>query len=407
MPQLRSVHRFLYSGILLAFVPTWTLAQIDYSDYPYLLRIEHKTGGTRACALLQRSGAFHLEIENADITKVYEGSVGEGGMQELGDDLSDNTLASLSQKQIEEPVIGGLDALQLDIFRQDHWQDLIFYSPESQEPYRQSLRPLVRWLDDLHKLPHKEFSEEERRSNCLPARKLVLQRRDTEAGAAKAGPSDASDWTMPSRDGRIWNAPAPTLPIRGFGRIGAPQGSSAQSPLPTGGTQAESPPAVAAQNLTPPLVLAFGFGMGSSVAFKKCVVVDANGSFRAEKETQKTGAKSVDTEVAGGTLDPDDLARLRQLLDDSAISKIRHHLTSRATLPVYGEMLDLRISRPAGIQQIVLSSSFGDPKLPFFYSGDGDIRHAHSLMNFLDQRIEAVKLKSSDPALRNSCQSAR
>jgi hypothetical protein len=356
--------------LLLLFVPVLAAAQVDYSKYPYLLRLEHRTHESDVCVLLQKSGAFHLEMETEDSTRVFEGSVNPDGLREIDSDLHDSRLEQLSQSQIDEPLIRGFDLLLINIFRRNHWQDLIFYSLESQDPYRQSLRPLTRWLDSLHKLPHRELSEEEGKNNCLTPHKIVLKKR-TEAGSVEPAYVKLQPISPPPHGMLAGGAPTPT---------------------------AKEPPA--------PILRVLLFGMKSNTAYQKCILVTVNGSFRAEERTQKSGSKSVSTQLAGGSLNSNDLLRLHELLGDPALLRIRHHEGSRATLPVYGEMVELQIFQVSGVHEIVLSSTFGDPKIPFFYSGDGDIKHAQAVMTFLDQQVDAVKSKSSDPTLRNDCQSA-
>src|SRR5438045_4554834 len=80
-------------------------AQTGPPDYPYLLRIEHATFQTHACALLRNDGNFHLEIERGERTKVFEGSASPGDLLAIRNSINSAALANLSQGQIEEPLI--------------------------------------------------------------------------------------------------------------------------------------------------------------------------------------------------------------------------------------------------------------------------------------------------------------
>src|SRR6476659_7949830 len=136
-------------GLLAALVfASSALGQAYPSNSPYLLRLDHYPFEDHSCALLQSSGDFHLEIDHGDRVKVFE-----------------------------EPIIrsGRYDKLQVTVFRGDGWQDLFFRSSDSQRAFKQSLQPLAHWLDDLHKVPHRELSEDAGKNNCLPRSPIVLQ----------------------------------------------------------------------------------------------------------------------------------------------------------------------------------------------------------------------------------------
>jgi len=75
-------------------------AQTGPPDYPYLLRIEHATFQTHACALLRDDGTFHLEIERGERTKVFEGRASAGDLLAIRKSINSDSLANLSQGQI-------------------------------------------------------------------------------------------------------------------------------------------------------------------------------------------------------------------------------------------------------------------------------------------------------------------
>ena len=161
------------------------LAAAQTPNYPYLLRLEHSSFDAHSCALLQTTGAFHLEIYDGDNVKVHEGTIPPNDLLEIEADLNTPALVDLSQQQIEEPLIRTRhDELQVTVLRGDGWQDLFFRSSDSQRPFEGWLGPLVRWLDNLHKLPHRDLSEDEGRNNCLPPKPITLKRRDVNTAPA-------------------------------------------------------------------------------------------------------------------------------------------------------------------------------------------------------------------------------
>ncbi|HKW17310.1 MAG TPA: hypothetical protein VJO35_07380 [Terriglobales bacterium] len=334
---------------------TFASAQVASDLAPYLLRLQHGNAYSSSCVLLQKSGAYHLELEDIENTKVLEGSLTADELQQLMTKLR-VFVDAVSEHQIEEPLITHPELLRLDIVRNGRWSEAKFLSAESQEPYRKSLEPLLRWLNGLHKLPHKELTEDAGKNNCLVPRKIALKKRSENAYLEPAMPS-----------------------------VAAPS-----SPIP--------PPAA--------LLRVLQMSMKSGTAEQRCALVVSNGAYRAEQRTQKTGSNRVQTKIDGGQLTPPELAELQRILDDRALSEIRHRKTSRLSLPMSGEMLELEINRSSGPQDVVLSSTFNQRETPFFYSGDGNIASAQPLLKFLAEHVQNNGLGGLDPELRNECTEA-
>jgi hypothetical protein len=348
--------------ILFLLASRFAAAQVDFA--PYLLRLERETSGAHVCVLLRKDGLFHRESDVGDSTKVVEGSLSAEGLRQIQRDLQDSKLEALSQKQIDEPLIHRRDVLHVNISRDDHWQDLSFYSAESQEPYRQSLQPLIRWLNELHKLPHNELSEDAGKNNCLAPGEIALKKRGDNAPVE----SDTATIDRPL-------APQPPPPV--------PKREPAQA-----------------------LLRVFSMSAKSDAVRQGCVLITADGTYRAEERAQKVGSKKVMTKITGGEITPDEIVQLQQAIESSALAKIHHRETSHLVLPMSGEMLNLQIYRPSGVQELVLSSTFARRDVPFFYSGDGDISSAQALLKFIAEHIWTNGSGRLDPGLRNDCQDA-
>ena len=158
---------------------------------------------------------------------------------------------------------------------------------------------------------------------------------------------------------------------------------------------------------TPALLRVSSLGVKSHVVRQTCFLVTANGFYRAEEREQKEGSSTKKTKITGGKfLRQKKLRNWQQLLNDPAIADIHHRKTSRMVLSMSGEMLNLQISRPPGVQDVVLSSTFNRRDVPFFYSGDGDIQSAQPLLKFLTEHIWMSNSGGLDPNLRNDCQEA-
>jgi hypothetical protein len=150
----------------------------------------------------------------------------------------------------------------------------------------------------------------------------------------------------------------------------------------------------------------YSFQMKTGTAHETCVLVAENGKYRLEDRTQETG-KPVNTKVIAGQITADELQQLRHLLDDPALAKIKHHEPPGGmVVPMMGDMLDISISRPAGVQQFVLSSRFGHPGFASFYSGDAGASEARPLLKFLGEHVESNKAGMLHPASRNGCTEA-
>ncbi|MGH9514935.1 MAG: hypothetical protein ACRD3P_04565 [Terriglobales bacterium] len=349
---------------LLLFALASVLACAQLETAPYLLRMEHTSLESHDCVLLRKTGFFHLESDNGESIKVFEGTLTAGTLRQIQSELQERGLQALSQEKIEEPLIRRSEFLRLEVSRNHHWQELIFRSAESQEPYRRSLQPLLRWLDDLHKVPHKQLSEDAGKNNCLPPSKIALKKRSEEA-------------------------PSESAPI---GKNSAPVDSSK--------------PKDAKPEPVPTLLQLGSLSVKAHVVRQACVLIVANGFYRAEEEDQKEGSKRVETKITGGKLAPEEISQLQQLLNDPAIAGIHHRKTSHMTLPMSGEMMNLQIYRTSSVQDVVLSSTFNRRDIPFFYSGDGDISSAQPLLKFMIEHVWTAGSGRLDPSLRNDCQSA-
>lgn len=323
--------------LLLFILGTAGLAypQADGSNYPYLLRLAHETSDQYSCVLLGTTGTFHVEANGGETTKVLEGRLDPEKLEVIEQTLRDPMLASLTQSQIEEPLLRSQeDRLQVSVVRNGEWQDLNFQSPDSQRPFAHALRPLVRWMDNLHKLPHKKLSEDAGKNNCQPARRLALKKRGfaaatSEETTAQSGHSDSVSALL-----RLYS-----ISLKGGG------------------------------------------------AHQQCVLLLENGKYRFEDRTQKAVGKPVKTQILDGEISFSDLQELRRVLDAPALAKLRHREPPGGRIPVMGDILDLTISRTTGDQNLSLSSTFGR-EFGAFFGGDGPLTIADPLMKFLAAHVE-------------------
>lgn len=327
----------------------------------YLLRVAHENLEGNSCVLLQENGTFHYENGDRYYTRVYEGRVPLAQISEVNDLLE--KLSTISQKQIEEPLIHGpYDIVDLGFAEDGRWRELLFRTAESQGAYKKWLQPLLQWMDRLHRLPHRQFSEDAGKQNCLPRRPLRLIPRD-----------------------EFVEQPPPPKPKPSFG--------STQPAL-------APKPATIPAKVTP--ILQLGMLTRNSLgARQSCTLVASDGQFRFEARAQSTGSQSVKTAFANGRLADEDLQTLHSLLDAPALAKLRHHEPPGGmALNIMGEVIELYIARGSGVQQLILTDS--THRNTFFFGGDGDVSKAAGLLKFVHQHFEskAAPGASSD---RNGC----
>jgi len=358
-------------SLLVFFFVSSALGQAYSADYPYLLRLDHSSFEGHSCALLQNTGAFHLEVDSGEEVKVFEGVVPGNALVEIESELNRSALVNLSQAQIQEPLIRTKhDELQVTAFRGGAWHDLYFQSSDSEAPFKQSLQPLIRSLDRMRKFANRELPEEAGKNNCLPPKVIALRRRDAQL-------------------------PPPPLTVKTKRRI-----------LSADRTQARpSPPA------TPPpistLLRMYFFENKNSSAHESCVLVADNREYRFEDRTQKAG-KPVDMKIAAGQITVEQLQQLKQILDDPAIKAIKHREPAGSrVIPMFGDVLQLSISRPTGTRELVLSSAYSRPGIPAFYRGDGDLHEADRLLKFLAENIQNADAEHLKEDARNGCTEVR
>ena len=327
----------------------------------YLLRLAHEGLEGNSCVLVQEDGAFHYETGDRYSTRVYEGQVPASQLDDVNEILQ--KLSIISQKQIEEPLIHGpYDLVDVGFTKDGAWWELFFRTAESQVPYRKSLQPLLQWMDRLHKLPHRQFSEDAGKQNCLPRHRLRL---------------------IP-RDEYVEQPPLPT-PKPSFG-----------SRQPTLAPKPEAIPA----KVTPLLQLGM-LTRTSSGARQSCTLVASDGQFRFEARTQSAGGSTIKTSIANGRLGGEDLQALHTLLDAPALAKLRHHEPAgRMALNIMGEVIELYIARGTGVQELILTDS--THRNTFFFAGDADVSKADGLLKFVHQHFEA-KAGPGASSDRNGC----
>jgi len=360
-------HRLLFQLISFLFLCSCGCAQdtaAQFAEYPFLLRLERSTKNSNLCVLLERTGDFHLEHTRGDQTLVREGRIPETNLLRLKQSLDSDGMQRLAQSNIVPPLLYQMeDRLQINIFRADHWQNLVFPDATSQTPHREVLKPLVSWLNALHDQPHRTLPEDQGKNHCLPPARLRLKIR-------------GNDSMTGSGDGKTGeNAP------------GSDAADAAKAPL--------TPPA---------FLLRYSRDRVSSGTLERnCVIVNRTGRFRMEKGIQPATFK-MKTTVYEGTIAGVEVQDLAQLLDAPDLKSLQHQ--NRISVPAVrdADVISLSISRENETQRLIFSGYVGIPSgNDAAISGTDDTTSIAPIQKWLEEAIVSRKLTPLKSARADNC----
>lgn len=329
----------------------------------YLLRMERMLANENQCVLLRGDGQFHFEGEVRDSMQIFEGTVSPADLQKVEHLVNSDEILQLSQEKIAAPLIGFPDELFVSVARPGHWQNLRFPTPDTRKPFRESLDPLLKWMDGLHNQKHVTLSEDAGRRNCLP-------------------PGNIEFSTRPAASENSQSAPR------------APQPANRSSESPT-----SLPPAFAMRMLESRF-------QGGQLE-KSCLIVYATGRYHREQRTQRAGEPSVTTRIFEGSLQPAQLQQLHAVLNDPELQQ-RAFKQPPSTLAVQElDYVTLTIARGAQNQDLNFWRFFGafrtgTARMP--NADDNGMKHLKPLKQWLKP------LEDSPPApldaMPNNCQAA-
>lgn len=334
-------------------------------QHPYLLRISRATPHLDTCVLLKRDGNYHLERDHDDATEVYEGELSADELSRLQQWLDNEQLRKLTNEQIVTPlVIINVESLQLDIFRSDTLQELLFPSSESQGPFHEGLAPLLGWFDELHKAPHRTIPEDSGKNNCLTPGKIELKTR----------------------------APASAL-------TGQPAASAASSVAPTS-TDAKAPLPVPGSYL-----MHFEYTrFEQREAQRTCAIVYADGQYHMEKSSQEMNER-VKWRIYEASVEASALQELQRLLGDSALQSLKHGNVPDDSLFAATDITHLWIPRDMETQDLQFAT---DLRVQAAIGGhyivnDKNTRLVRPLQKWVNTELRADKINLVAGATANSC----
>jgi hypothetical protein len=382
----------LLIGLVLPALPQ-TTAGTPLDKYPYLLRISRVVPHLDTCVLLRQDGGYHLERDHDESTEVYEGEVSGDELSKLHGWLEDEQLRRLTRDQIMTPlVITKVESLQINIFRGDHWQDLLFPSSESQMPFRESLSPLLEWFNDLHHAPHRIIPEDSGKNNCLTPRRIELKTRPTAAPPAEQpGLSAASGVTEPSADANVPSiSPQTGQP--------APSATSSVSVSPVDAT---SPRTATSSSFF--ARLEYDRFVQREVE-RTCAIVYVGGRYHVEKSSQEIGGQ-VKSQIYEASLEPTALQGLRQLLDDPDLMALEQGNIPNGVRFSFTDITTVWIPRDKKVQHLAFASDLRVQAAigSHYVVNDKNTKLVRPLQKWVLTKLRADKSNLIKGAMPNAC----
>jgi hypothetical protein len=333
-----------------------------------LVRLQRVQDSEFACLLLRRDNGFHLEYTDTNKVDIREGALSEATSSELQTLLSNQSLATLSQQNIHEPLIrqGRPVELALNIHRLPGpagWQNLHFRSAESEQEFKAELAPFLTWFDFLRKEPHKSLTEEEGRNNC--------------------------------RLGK------PTLKAR--------PGAGSAVPLPKREATQEAAPFL----LRATMNRSYSRNFGNDISFderveRTCVIVYPTGSYHLEIVGQRI-RESEQRSVFEDALSEAELSGLKLLLDEPALAASTHRRRPPEG-PIHEvDFTSLSIARPSGVQSLnfgTFSVSRGY-RPPEKSDTAKDTAVVQPLRNWIKKDLEKRGVPADPQGVTNNCEVKR
>ena len=145
-----------------------------------LARMERSQPGEDVCVLVSKTGDYRLEQQVRTETRVFVGRLPGPDLHSLQVLLNDNNFRAIAPDQVKDrPQAFTFDFVTLDVFREQENQHLVFKTPDSRKPFRDSVDPLLKWLSTIQKTSRHRVAESNA-SRCRPGT-------DTNAASATAG----------------------------------------------------------------------------------------------------------------------------------------------------------------------------------------------------------------------------
>jgi hypothetical protein len=329
-----------------------------------LMRMERQTRNEDVCILARSDGQYHLERVALGLGKsrVFEGSFPADSMSQLEHMLN---------VEIEMELVGeDLDQLLLAVNRPNGWQSLNFPTGKSRKPFRNSVDPLVKWLERSMQQPH-PLPPGTPTTRCMPPQE---------------GPSQTSSEAVPTLEGPTAASTAQAAKNPYLVRIIEDHYLADRTTASSGAWQ---------QNI-------------NRKVERTCIIVYLSGRYRMEKSQQEFNAP-MRTDVYHDSINDSQTHELEQLLNAADLVKLQHQTAAAGLIIKEGETVNLVIPRGAATQKLRFASYFGVRTQEVglrdnLHAGvDAELPIVKPLRNWLKSNVENRKTAVEKSAPSTTC----
>lgn len=324
-------------------------SEVKGTRTPITLRVQRQQQYTWSCALVYPGDKVHFETRSMNGPVVLEGQLPAESASQLHALVP--ALQQIDPNSIPRKTrLDDVDIVLVGVAAGNGVHNLYFADPSTRKPFKGEVDPLLKWLASL-------------------SHEHLAQVASTKSNACM--PQDAFD-----------------------------PGAASAPPAITA--------AMARRMSEHMLVRVQIFGMDEGVTHDRCILILPEGQYRYEDRTVSDGGRE-NAKVYAGTLDGDETADLKKILDDPSIASAQHTATPPNGVGASDiESTELMIPRGDHVQRLDYysitgrRSAFEDVKV----TTDVDDRTLRPLNGFLRNSIE--KRKGSTPipnAVPNQCSS--
>jgi len=342
----------------------------------YFLRLERGTRSEDVCVLVRSDGQFHLERIAPGVfqRRIYEGTFPADQVAQLRQMLDNDKLKSATQQQIKMELVNeDQDQLLLAINRATGWQTLHFPSGASRKPYKDSLDPLLKWLDrakqQQHAIPYAVANR------CIPPEGVNGQ---SQTASASSNPST--------------NGAAAEI-----------KGSEKNPYLVR---WVEDYTSTSQQNTTS-IETMRKVSVDAEVE-RTCMIVYNSGKYRVEKTKQLLNDKPR-SQVFLNSLSQGQIGELKQLLSDPQVANLEHTTDAVVGGIREGDIINLDIPRAQRTQVLSFATRFGvrtqaiGMKDNLTTQVDEELNNIKPLRKWLKSNVEDKKGSAAKDEAANTC----
>ncbi len=327
----------------------------------YLVRLERSVPGEKLCSLIARGGKYHFERTAGGKIEISEGVMLMDRVQQIEAVMTNGEVEHLSQEKIGNPlVVTGFDLSSAAFQRPTGWQRLVFVGSSTRKRFPM-MEPLWETLNTLNKQRRADLRHDMQPTHCMPpGYESVSALSSWKKLIGTDNDSDEQGWRRASAAGFVMTLKR----------------------------------------------LHFDKGRREST----CVIIYRSGHFHKEVTVPKWDPASR-VQVFEGTIEPQQLQGLGQLLDAEPLRSLEHRRIPSDFFQE-SEMTELLIPRLKGPQILVFSNNFV-PRTRFAEPGiapkkatqgvDRDEKLIQPVQRWLKENIDQAAGKPLKDAVPNRC----